>query len=151
MILWQYKKEWIQIMQCSVCIVMSYSLQFQGLVAYQAPLSMGICRQEHWSGLPFPSRWNLPIQGSNLCILQVPFIPGRFFTSEPPSQIIEMCQNKKREERSTYEEDVMQRSIDWISITYLLKLVHTVLSCIFLVLENMFWENVLMNHSNFPL
>ena len=23
--------------------------------AYQAPLSMGFSRQEHWSGLPFPS------------------------------------------------------------------------------------------------
>ena len=23
--------------------------------AYQAPLSLGFCRQEHWSGLPFPS------------------------------------------------------------------------------------------------
>ena len=24
-------------------------------VAYQAPLSMGLSRQEYWSGLPFPS------------------------------------------------------------------------------------------------
>ena len=24
-------------------------------VTYQAPLSMGFSRQEHWSGLPFPS------------------------------------------------------------------------------------------------
>ena len=24
-------------------------------VAHQAPLSLGFCRQEHWSGLPFPS------------------------------------------------------------------------------------------------
>ena len=24
-------------------------------VAHQAPLSMGFCRQEYWSGLPFPS------------------------------------------------------------------------------------------------
>ena len=24
-------------------------------VPYQAPLSMGFSRQEHWSGLPFPS------------------------------------------------------------------------------------------------
>ena len=24
-------------------------------VAYQAPLSLGFSRQEHWSGLPFPS------------------------------------------------------------------------------------------------
>ena len=38
-----------------------------------------------------------------------------------------------------------------MSITYLLKLVHTVFSCIFFVLENMFWENVLMNYSKFSL
>ena len=24
-------------------------------VAFQAPLSLGFCRQEYWSGLPFPS------------------------------------------------------------------------------------------------
>ena len=31
--------------------------------AYQAPLSMGLCRQEYWSGLPFPSPGNLPDPG----------------------------------------------------------------------------------------
>ena len=29
-------------------------------VACQTPLSMGFSRQEHWSGLPFPSPGNLP-------------------------------------------------------------------------------------------
>ena len=29
-------------------------------VARQAPLSMGFPRQEYWSGLPFPSQWDLP-------------------------------------------------------------------------------------------
>ena len=29
-------------------------------VAHQAPLSMGFSKQEDWSGLPFPSRGNLP-------------------------------------------------------------------------------------------
>ena len=29
-------------------------------VACQAPLSMGFSRQECWSGLPFPSPWDLP-------------------------------------------------------------------------------------------
>ena len=29
-------------------------------VAYQAPPSMGFSRQEYWSGLPFPSPWDLP-------------------------------------------------------------------------------------------
>ena len=29
----------------------------------QAPLSMGFSRQEYWSGLPFPSPWDLPNPG----------------------------------------------------------------------------------------
>ena len=29
-------------------------------VAHQAPLSMEFSRQEHWSGLPFPSLGDLP-------------------------------------------------------------------------------------------
>ena len=29
-------------------------------VAHQAPLSMGFSRQEHWSGVPFPSPGDLP-------------------------------------------------------------------------------------------
>ena len=32
-------------------------------VARQAPLSMGFSRQEHWSGLPFPSPGDLPNSG----------------------------------------------------------------------------------------
>ena len=32
-------------------------------VAHQAPLSMGFSRQEHWSGLPFPSLGDLPDPG----------------------------------------------------------------------------------------
>ena len=32
-------------------------------VAYQAPLSMGFSRQEHWSALPFPSPGDLPDPG----------------------------------------------------------------------------------------
>jgi len=33
-------------------------------VARQAPLSMGLSRQEYWSGLPFPSSGDLPNQGT---------------------------------------------------------------------------------------
>ena len=29
-------------------------------IAHQAPPSMGFSRQEHWSGLPFPSPGDLP-------------------------------------------------------------------------------------------
>ena len=32
-------------------------------VAHQTPLSMGSPRQEHWSGLPFPSSGDLPNPG----------------------------------------------------------------------------------------
>ena len=32
-------------------------------VAHQAPLSMGFCRQEYWSGLPFSSAGDLPDPG----------------------------------------------------------------------------------------
>ena len=34
-----------------------------GTVACQAPLSMEFCRQEFWSGLPFPSPGDLPNSG----------------------------------------------------------------------------------------
>ena len=33
------------------------------MVAHQAPLSMEFPRQEHWSGLPFPSSGDLPDPG----------------------------------------------------------------------------------------
>ena len=33
-------------------------------VVYQAPLSVGISRQENWSGLPFPSSGDLPNPGT---------------------------------------------------------------------------------------
>ena len=37
----------------------------QWTVAHQAPLFMGFCRQEYWSGLPSPSQGIFPTQGSN--------------------------------------------------------------------------------------
>ena len=38
-------------------------LPFGLTVAHQAPLSMGLFRQEYWSGLPFPSPGDLPDPG----------------------------------------------------------------------------------------
>ena len=35
-------------------------------VAHQAPPSMGYSRQEHWSGVPFPSPGDLPDPGIEL-------------------------------------------------------------------------------------
>ena len=57
-------------------------------VAHQAPLSMGVSRQEYWSGLPFPSPGNLPdpeIESRSLT-LQADSLP-----SEPPGKPIEMA------------------------------------------------------------
>ena len=36
---------------------------FSRTVAHQAPLSMGFCRREYWSGLPYPSPGDLPNPG----------------------------------------------------------------------------------------
>jgi len=49
-------------------------------VAYQAPLSMGFSRQEHWSGVPFPSPRDLPKPGS-------PTLEADTLTSEPPGDM----------------------------------------------------------------
>ena len=55
---------------CVSCSVVSNSVN-PWTAAHQAPLSIGFSRQEHWSGLPFPSPGDLPNlkgrmnQGSN--------------------------------------------------------------------------------------
>ena len=38
-------------------------------VARQAPLSVGFPRQDHWSGLPFPSPGDLPDPGDSCLLL----------------------------------------------------------------------------------
>ena len=51
--------------------------------ARQAPLSVGFPRQEHWSGLPFPSPGNFPDPGIEP---MSPALAGGFFTTEPPGK-----------------------------------------------------------------
>ena len=46
-------KQYIAVLCC--CLVMSDSFAAPWTLACQAPLSTGFSRQEHWSGLPFPS------------------------------------------------------------------------------------------------
>ena len=48
------------------------------VVAYQAPLSVGFSRQEHWSGLPCPPP-DLPNTGIEPVSLMYPALTGRFF------------------------------------------------------------------------
>ena len=52
-------------------------------VARQAPLSMEYSRQEHWSGLPFPSPRNLPVPGIEPATLAW---QADSFLSEPPGK-----------------------------------------------------------------
>ena len=52
-------------------------------VAYQASLSMGFSRQEHWSGLPFPPQGDLPDPGIEPAS---PALAGGFFTTDPPGK-----------------------------------------------------------------
>ena len=52
-------------------------------VARQAPLSMGFCSQEYWSGLPFPSPGDLPDPGIKP---GSPTLEANALTSEPPGK-----------------------------------------------------------------
>ena len=64
-------------------------------VALQAPQSIEFSRQEHWSGLPFPSPGDLPTQGLNPVnagALQADTLP-----SEPPGNPL------RSEERLEFE------------------------------------------------
>ena len=54
-------------------------------VAHQAPLSMGFSRQEYWSGLPFPSKGDLPNAGIKP---RSPALQGDSLLSEPPGKPI---------------------------------------------------------------
>ena len=50
---------------------------------YQAPSSMGFSRQEHWSGLPFPSPGDLPDPGIEPIS---PALPPNSLSVEPPGK-----------------------------------------------------------------
>ena len=50
-------------------------------IAHQVPSSMGFFRQEHWTGLPFPSPGDLSSHATH-----VSCFAGRLFTTEPPEK-----------------------------------------------------------------
>ena len=54
-------------------------------VACQSSLFMEFSRQEHWSGLPFPSPGDVPNPGIKLAF-PGSCIAGRFFITEPPGK-----------------------------------------------------------------
>ena len=59
--------------------------------AYQAPPSMGFSRQERWSGLPFPSPWDLPDPGikPGSPALQADALPSE--PQSPPGLVFADC------------------------------------------------------------
>ena len=70
---------------CSVTSVTSDSATLW-TVARQAPLSLGFFRQEHWSGLPFPSPGAFSAQALNPHLLHLLLWQVGFFTTEPPGK-----------------------------------------------------------------
>ena len=50
-------------------------------IAQQAPLSMGLPRQEYWSGLPCPPPGDLPNPGVKPVSLMSPELAGGFLTT----------------------------------------------------------------------
>ena len=65
---------------------MSDSFATLWTVALQASLGTGFPRQEHWSGLPSPSLWDLPDPGTEPGSLVSPVLAGGFFTTKPPGK-----------------------------------------------------------------
>ena len=56
-------------------------------VAFQAPLSMGFSRQEHWSGLPRPPPGDLPDPGTEPASFTSPALAGGLFTPAPRASL----------------------------------------------------------------
>ena len=52
-------------------------------ISHQDPLTMGFLREEHYSGLPFPSPGDIPDPGIEP---MSPELTGGFFTTEPPGK-----------------------------------------------------------------
>ena len=50
-------------------------------IAQQAPLFIGLSRQEHWSGLPCPPPGDHPNPGIEPVSLRSPALAGGFFTA----------------------------------------------------------------------
>ena len=57
-------------------------------VACQAPLAMGLSRQEYLSRLPFPSPGDPPHLGIKPVSLVSPTLKGEFLTAEPPGIVL---------------------------------------------------------------
>ena len=62
---------------CTLSHVLLFAIPW--ILASQAPLSMGLSWQEHWSGLPFPSSGDIPHPEIKPVS---PVLTGELFTTE---------------------------------------------------------------------
>ena len=60
-------------------------------VARQAPQSMGFSRQEYWSGVLFPSPWDLSNSGIEPTSAVSPVLAGRFYTIRATEEAYLFC------------------------------------------------------------
>ena len=81
--IWIFLQCWYFTSFVCVLVTQSCPTQTPWTIARQAPLSMGLLRQEYWSGLPFPSPGDHPDPGFEPAF---PVLAGRFFTTEPPGK-----------------------------------------------------------------
>ena len=71
------------LLNCFSCVRLSVTPE---MAAYQAPSSLGFSRQEHWSGLPFPSPMHESQQWKWSCSVMSDFaIPWTAAHQAPPS------------------------------------------------------------------
>ena len=68
------------------CLVIFGSFETPWTVAHQAPLLMGLSKQEYWNELLFPPPGDLPYPGSKSASLKSPALAGNFFTNKPPQK-----------------------------------------------------------------
>ena len=76
-----FAKSWIHLLLFS-CKVMSNSFETSWTVAHHTSLSMGLSRQEYWSGLPFSPPGDL--RNLNLSLAD------GFFTTEQPGKTVDL-------------------------------------------------------------
>ena len=85
------------------CVLRCFShvqlFAIQWSIVYQAPLSMGLSKQEYWSGLPCPPPGYIPDPGIEPLSQASPVLAGRFFTASTTWEAQQPCiyiHNRKR-------------------------------------------------------
>ena len=75
------KKHWLLYIACVHAKLFQSDATLWDPMDHRPPLFMGFCRQEYWSGLPFPPPGYLPYTGIKFVSLTSPVLAGGFFTT----------------------------------------------------------------------